>query len=189
VPIWPLFGATERGRRLAGEFLAQHAGHRRAVVITLRQSDLSPERNSRTADWLAFAGELDPQRYVVIFVHDSETAMRGPANDTPHVVCEAAAWNLELRMALYELAWLNMAVMHGPLELCWYNKQARYLVFIPVGVDFVTARDALEQAGHRVGSDLEFAEPYQHIVWQADELPAIRAAFDAMEARLTGSRP
>jgi hypothetical protein len=77
-----------------------------------------------------------------------------------------------------------MGIMHGPLELCWYNRQARYLVFIPVGVDFVTTREALEEAGHRIGSDLEFAEPYQHIVWQADELPAIQAAFGAMEQQL-----
>jgi hypothetical protein len=183
-PIWPLFRATAQGRRLAGQFLARHADKRRVVVITLRHSAVSPARNSRIADWLTFADGLDSQLYVPIFIQDTETAMHEPAEIRRHVVCDAATWNLELRMALYERAWLNMAVMHGPLELCWYCEQARYLLFVPIDTDVVTTRDALTEAGHLFGRDLEFAKPGQHLVWEADSLGAIRTAFAAMERQL-----
>jgi hypothetical protein len=183
-PVWPLFRATEHGRRLAGQFFARHAGKRRVVVVTLRQSVMSPARNSRTADWLAFADELDPQLYLPIFIRDSDTVMREPAAIQRHMVCDAAAWNLELRMALYERAWLNMAVMHGPMELCWYCEEARYLLFVPIETDAVTSPDVLNEAGHRIGQDLEFATPGQHLVWEADSLAAIRTAFAAMEKQL-----
>jgi hypothetical protein len=183
-PVWPMFCATEHGRRLARQFLAPHAGTRRVIVITLRQSAMSPARNSRTADWLAFADGLDPQLYLPIFIQDSDTVMREPAEIGRYMACDAAAWNLELRMALYEHAWLNMAVMHGPMELCWYCEKTRYLLFLPVGTDTTTTPDALTEAGHRIGHDLEFATPGQHLVWEADSLAAIRTAFAAMEQQL-----
>jgi hypothetical protein len=110
--------------------------------------------------------------------------MHEPAEIRRHMLCDAAAWNLELRMALYEHAWLNMAVMHGPMELCWYCEKARYLLFVPVETDTATTRDALTEAGHRIGHDLEFATPGQHLVWEADSLGAIRTAFAAMEKQL-----
>jgi hypothetical protein len=35
-----------------------------------------------------------------------------------------------------------------------------------------------------VGADLDFAKPYQHIVWTADELDSLRREFAAMEKLL-----
>lgn len=182
--IWPLFRATEHGRRLADEFLAREVGGRRAVVITLRSSDVAPARNSNVASWLAFADGLDRSLYAPIFLYDSDTILRTPTLPPHHLVCEAASWNLELRMGLYERAWLNMALMHGPMELCWYSEGARYLIFMPVGADTVTSPDALREAGHDIGCDLEFATPCQHLVWRTDELAAIRSSFAEMEARI-----
>jgi len=183
VPIWPMLRATERGRHLIREFLEREAKGRRPVVITLRNYDYTPQRNSRNEDWVAFANSLDRSVYAPIFVHDSETAMRRPPADfSGHVVCEAATWNLELRMALYEAAWVNMALMHGPLELCWYNETARYLFFITVGSAGVTTAEAMQENGHRIGRDLDFAKPYQRIVWEGDRLDVLQREFAAFEA-------
>lgn len=184
--IWPMLRATDAGKRFVAEFLAREAKGRKAVVVTLRNYDYSPERNSRNADWIAFANSLDPAVHVPIFVHDTETSMREPPADFgQHVVCHAASWNLEIRMALYEAAWLNMALMHGPMELCWYNEQARYLLFMTVGTAAVNTEASLIANGHRLGIDLEFAKPYQRIVWKRDDLPALLEAFAVMEKALT----
>lgn len=186
VPIWPLLRATQRGRHFVGEFLRREASGRRTIVITLRNYDYTPQRNSRNEDWIAFADSLDPSVYAAIFVHDSETAMRRPPGDfSRHIVCEAATWNLELRMALYEAAWLNMALMHGPSELCWYNEQARYLFFLTLGSAGVTTAEAIQENGHRIGVDLDFAKPYQRIVWEPDRLDVLQRAFAEMEALLS----
>jgi hypothetical protein len=181
--IWPMLRATDAGRRFAAEFLAREAKGRKAVVITLRNYDYSPERNSRNADWIAFANSLDPGVFVPIFVHDTETSMREPPADFGrHVVCHAASWSLEIRMALYEAAWLNMALMHGPMELCWYNGLARYVLFMSVGnAAAVNSEASLIANGHRLGVDLEFAKPCQRMVWKRDDLPALMDAFAVME--------
>jgi hypothetical protein len=184
--IWPMLRATDAGKRFVGDFLARGAKGRKAVVITLRNYEYSPERNSRNLDWIAFANCLDPTVYVPIFVHDTETSMRGPTADFGrHLVCHAASWSLEIRMALYEAAWLNMALMHGPMELCWYNEQARYLLFMAVGTAAVNTEASLIANGHRLGIDPEFAKPYQRVVWKRDELPVLREAFAVMEKALS----
>jgi hypothetical protein len=43
--------------------------------------------------------------------------------------------------------------------------------------------------GHRLGVDLEFAKPYQRIVWGNDDLPALVDAFAGMEVVLSSDRP
>jgi hypothetical protein len=184
--IWPMLRATDAGKRFVAEFLAREVQDRKPVVITLRNYDYSPERNSRNADWIAFADSLDPAVFVPIFVHDTETAMRrAPADFGRHVACHAASWSLEIRMALYEAAWLNMALMHGPMELCWYNEQARYVLFMTVGTAAINTEASLIANGHRLGIDLEFAKPYQRIVWKRDDLPALRDAFAVMQESLS----
>jgi hypothetical protein len=185
VPIWPLFRATDHSRRLIEQFLDRKARGRRPIVITLRNFDYTPERNSRFEDWLAFADGLDPAVFAPVFVLDAETAMQPPPVDlSRHIVCRAASWNLEIRMALYEAAWLNVSLMHGPLELCWYNENARYLLFLPVGASRVEMPHILAENGVAVGEDLAFAKPWQHIAWCADELPTLRREFEAMMQRL-----
>lgn len=91
---------------------------RRIVTITLRSYDYIPARNSDIASWVAFAGELDPLKYRVVFVPDA--SMHGVATfgqiDTFEVF-DSACWNIELRAALYQRAWMNMGVACGPLGI------------------------------------------------------------------------
>jgi len=185
VPIWPMFDAPSHARHLVRQFFNHYVKGRRAIVITLRNYPYTPQRNSRNADWLAFADSLDPSRYAVIFVNDSETVTGPPPVDfSRHLVFDLASVNLELRLALYEAAWLNMALMQGPTELCWYSETARYLLFIQVGTAAVQSEQALIQNGHRLYADLDFAKPYQHIVWTIDELGSLQRSFAEMEALL-----
>lgn len=184
-PVWPMLRASEAGRRFALAFFDRETRGRKPVVITLRDYGLSPGRNSSQENWVAFADSLDPTRYVPIFVRDTETGMAAPYGAlTRHVVCEAATWNLEIRMALYECAWLNMAIMHGPMELCWFNEKARYLVFLKPGLSHVSSEDILAEAGHPAHAQLPFAGPGQRIVWEADDLAILQREFASLEANL-----
>jgi hypothetical protein len=189
VPVFPMLKATDRARHFVAEFLDREAAGRLPIVITLRNYDFSPTRNSRNEDWLAFADRVDRRRYAPIFIHDTETAMRPPPVDLgAHIVCEAATWNLEIRMALYEAAWLNMALMHGPLELAWYNEKSRYVLFISLGAAEQNSALSVRENGHVVGESLGFAKPTQKIVWKPDSLDRIEREFLAMEAAIATER-
>jgi hypothetical protein len=91
---------------------------RRIVTITLRTYDYIPVRNSSVASWVAFARTLDPTRFRVIFVPDAskqgvQTFHEIKEFETFDFVC----WNIELRAALYQRAWMNMGIVCGPLTL------------------------------------------------------------------------
>jgi hypothetical protein len=177
-PVWPILHSTDGARTYVAKFFDEVTGGRRAIVISLRNYGFSPARNSRVEEWTKFADSLDPTRYVAIFVPDTEDAITAPAGKLGgHPICVAASWNLEIRMALYEAAWLNMGVMHGPMELCWYNEKVWYVIFINHGADDINSVAALTEHGHRIGCDLDFATPHQHIVWGPDMSAGISAAF------------
>jgi hypothetical protein len=188
--VWPLLCATPRGMRLAAQYLQRVAQGRRPVVITLRLNDFAPERNSRIEDWRHFADGLDPQRYAAVFVPDTESLARDGAPALGrHLVCEAACWSLEFRMGLYESAWLNMGTMNGPMELCWYNENVRYLAFLELAEGNAPMRRLIEESGLKLNANLEFAKPYQRLVWAGDQLDVIRREFEAMESVLGTTSP
>jgi len=184
VPIFPVLRATERARQHVATFVETTCAGRRPLVISLRDSPNTPQRNSRLQDWLAFARSLDRERCAPIFVLDTDAVMRGrPADLDGEIVCEAASWSVEIRMALYEAAWLNMAVMHGPMELCWYSDRARYLIFYEPMTD-ANQMDLMRDNGQALSGDLEFAMPWQRIVRQGDRLDVLRRAFEEMTRTL-----
>jgi len=91
---------------------------RQIVTITLRSYDYISCRNSDIASWVEFAKKLDPAVFRVIFVPDA--SVNGVAALPQLTSCEvfdSACWNLELRAALYERAWMNMGVACGPLAI------------------------------------------------------------------------
>lgn len=182
---WPLLRATERGRQIVEEFLRRASPDHEPIVITLRESATARGRNSQIEEWAAFAQTIDRSRFTPIFVHDSEAPIDArPAALAHETFCEAARWNIEVRMALYEAAWLNLAVMHGPMELCWYNERTRYLLFLEIGADLTSSEDSIREGGLSIRRDLGFANRFQHIVWQADTADIIRRAFDEMTERI-----
>jgi hypothetical protein len=91
---------------------------RRIVTITLRTYDYIPSRNSNIACWVDFANELDPLKYRIVFVPDA--SMHGVASIDEiknFEIFDSACWNIELRAALYQRAWMNMGVACGPLAI------------------------------------------------------------------------
>lgn len=94
------------------------ADSRKIVTITLRTYDYISARNSDIASWVDFAGELDPLKYRVVFLPDA--SIHGVAKlkkINQFEIFDSACWNIELRAALYQRAWMNMGVVSGPLAI------------------------------------------------------------------------
>jgi hypothetical protein len=179
--------APEAARRAANQWLSTHAGERRAIVITLRNYDYMPARNSNLAAWVEFAKGLDRRIYVPIIVPDVDQTLAGlPAEVGEFSVCAEATWNLGLRLALYEGAYLNLGVNGGPMGLCQLSRFTRYVTFkiVMPGVP-QTSEAFLRSLGFTVGESFPFASPYQKLLWhESDDLEVIRREFAAMVARI-----
>jgi hypothetical protein len=186
--VFPLLRAQPRERSAMAAALRGRIGDRAAVVISLREQGSNAARNSRTAEWVAFADGLDAARFAAVFVRDTERALEAPAQGLErHVVLDAASYNAGLRMAVYELAYVNLAIMHGAMELCWFNEACRYVAFMPVGTSPQTTPEFLAARGFREGQSLPFARPWQRLCWLPDEHANIDVAFAEMRRVIDGA--
>jgi hypothetical protein len=179
----PMFRATPKGLAYMRQFLEPRAQGRRIVVINLRHSAFMPVRNSTDENWFTFARELDQTRWLPVFVLDTDVALAPvPRELDEFVVCHAAAWNNELRMALYELADLTMSIGQGPMELCWFNDRCRYAFFLRPNASPQSSDEAHRAHGFEIGKNPPYAVAGQRWVWASDDLPIIRSVFTEMTA-------
>ncbi|MGE5538004.1 MAG: hypothetical protein ACM30I_05270 [Gemmatimonas sp.] len=179
--------AADSNLDLVRRWLEQRTAGRRVVTITLRDYAYMPARNSDLQAWTAFAHSLDRDRFIPIFIPDTDQCLRAlPAALSPFAVCVEAAWNLGFRMALYEQAFVNLGVNNGPMGLCWLNERTRYITFKILSETVPqTTRDYMALLGFDVGKSLPFATPYQKWVWEVDSLAVIQREFDGFLRRVS----
>jgi len=184
-PEWIGLRATAQGIRYIRQWLASHAEGRKPVVITFRQYGVDPERNSNIAEWVAFARTLDPDIYFPVIVPDTDASLDGQPECDDLTVFHPAAWNLGLRMALYECAYINLVVTSGPMELCVLNPLCSYLFFkVEVSSTKLASIETLRQMGFEKNTTPSFATPFQKWVWEDDRRDVIAREFEAMVARI-----
>ncbi|MEX0828274.1 MAG: hypothetical protein WD005_04915, partial [Haliea sp.] len=165
---------------------ANRFGSRKLIVITLRDYQYMPERNSNIDAWARFAGTLNTTEFAVVFVPDTETAMDPvPAALSDFHFVSEAAWNLGIRMALYEAAYLNLMVNNGPHGLCMFNERCRYIMFkILTESAPQTTREYMTFLGFEIGKSPPFSTRFQRWVWEEDTLPVIEREFAAMRTEI-----
>src|SRR5262245_54335755 len=189
MPHIPSLRATTDSLRVVDRWAASHAGSRRIVIITLRNYAYAPARNSNMPAWIAFARSLDAARFIPVFVPDLEQTLNGQMQELQgYTVLGEVAWNLGLRMALYERAYVSMGVNTGPMGLCWLNARTNYatLKMAPANVP-QTSPAFYRELGFEPGRSLPFATSTQELVWVDDTLVAIQRAFIRITERVESS--
>ena len=178
--------ATAKATQYIKQWLNIRALGRKTIVITLRQYLYMPKRNSNIEAWATFSRMLDPKEYFVVIVPDVEIAMGKPFTllaEFTHFT--EACWNIELRAALYETAYLNLGVNNGPFNLCWLNKKCRYVMFKVITEEVPqTTEEALKKAGFIPGESPAFALRHQKWVWESDITEVLEREFLAMSKYL-----
>jgi len=186
--LLPFLRSPPQATKYVESWLSHVAADRRVICITLRVSLYGPERNSNIDAWIKFARQLDPLEYQPIFILDTDTALSSSKYDfSGMTIFREGAWNVCLRAALYEKAWLSTGVVCGPTELCWYNQNCRYLFFISLDALSEERIGLMEESGFDIGQQFIFAEPFQQIVWQADNLEVITNGFEKISKQIKAS--
>jgi hypothetical protein len=172
--------------RAIDAWATSHVGSRRMVVITLRRYGFMPARNSNMPAWVAFARSLDASRYCPVFIPDTHDTIAGlPAELRDFTVFPEAAWNIALRMALYERAFVNLGINTGPMGLAWLNERVRYATLKIETAEVPQATLGFIQSfGFEVGKSLPFATALQEWVWEDDTQECITRAFERLTRRI-----
>jgi 6-hydroxymethylpterin diphosphokinase MptE-like len=156
----------------AREIVEARLGDRRPVVITLREADYWPARNSDLDAWLEFAKECGD----VIFVRDTAKA------DAPLWDFETfpeASTDLHVRLALYQRAKMNLTVSNGPGILLWFSGAPfRTFVFPVPGYGPHTPDSWEAMQGFAWGEQAPWFGPDQRIIYERDTVENIRASLE-----------
>lgn len=179
--------ADNQALKYVSNWLKRFPEDKPIVVITLRQYDYTPERNSNLEAWTSFA-ETIKKDFSVVFIPDTEKSLQALPESLRVFACfDQACWNISLRAAIYQLAYLNLGVNTGPMSLCWLNEKCRYITFKIIAEN---APEALEwkslmlSRGFCVGKNPSFAKSFQKWVWAEDDFTTIFREFNAMNVFL-----
>lgn len=133
----PVLRATTAARA----FVERTVTTRPYVTITIREASHWPTRNSNIAAWRNVREWLEKNGYAVVWVPDTESA---DAN--------AFSWDLDLRLALYEGAALNLGINNGPTFM-WLYCDVAFIIFkcVTEGI-YWTSEEFFDRFGIKPGS-------------------------------------
>jgi hypothetical protein len=175
------FEATTQGRRYVETWLsARGIANQNIVAITLRRYNYDAIRNSNIEAWSQFANWLRPLGYHPVFIPDTDSCWESLPELHGEIIFSEAAWNLGLRMAMNELAYLNFFVSNGTAAIAQLSSRCRYVAFIPV-ID--SSEQAQESVYRGYGLDPEVSERFpfslehQIICFDHDDFENIKTSF------------
>lgn len=139
----------------------------KTITITLRESTYVTDRNSDLEEWKKAARDLEIMGYRVIFIRDTEKAYEDIEGfETNHV----AAYDICVRMALYERSCVNLFVGNGPFTMAVLDDHCKSLTFGVCRENVRTlSSDDWTRRGFPVGSQLRHIYANHRIVWELDK--------------------
>lgn len=179
---FPSLQADPHAIKYITEWLGINVKDKKLVTISLRQYSYVVERNSNIKAWAQFANAVDPKDYFIVFIPDTEQALfEVPPELKPFNFFQPASWNVLLRSALYQLAYLNLGVNTGPMSLCWLNPRCRYITFKTTLEDVPQVSMAVMiEKGFLPHKNPPFANEFQKWVWDDDVFSVIFNEFNHM---------
>jgi len=171
--------ANKRGLDYILEWQKANVIQKPIVTVTLRQSDFDTARNSNISEWLRFVRYLQESDYYPVIVPETDKAF--VTQDLFPGICifREGAWNMGLRLALYESSYLNFFVSNGPSALCYFNSKCSYVAMNMLAEgSFVDTEEAYIKEGVTIGNDFKFALPNQRLNWQPDTYENILMEFE-----------
>lgn len=186
----PSFRATPAACEHLKPWLERQAGGKPVVSITFRESLYQQDRNGNADAWIRFARTISADGFFPVFIRDTGVALEEPAAELAEFcIFREGSWNLELRMALYELAYLNMFTGGGPSILAHYNRTVPLVRFqvMREGV-FECSRQHLEADGLTYGRPLPGATPFQITVWGEERYERMVREFHALHEKMPAAR-
>jgi len=174
----PRLAATRRCR----EIVASHLHGVEPVTITLREANYLPWRNSNLEAWTHFARDLESKGQPVVIVRDTAKAME-PIDG--FATFPRAAFDVDIRLALYEQAKANLFISNGPGSLAWFSDRPYlYLVNLkPETQDDYEPNEAqwwYGATGISVGEQWPWATANQRLVWKTDTYENINEAWEEL---------
>lgn len=174
--------STPNALKLVDRWLAQNnKDNKKVIAITLRESSLQKLRNSNIQEWIKFIDQLDKEKYLPVIVRDIEESLNSEPLSKKCVEFNACAFNIELRMALYERSYINLGVNNGPSHLWVFNPNCRYIMYKQITENYHhSAAASFKERNFEIGGNFPGSLPFQRFVWEDDTFETINNAFNQL---------
>jgi hypothetical protein len=171
--------ASKQGLRYIEAWYKSNKIQSKVVSITIRQSLFDKARNSNLKEWKKFIKYLKDEGYFPVVIPDTDSAFK-TENPFPesHLFMEGA-WNMGLRMALYETSYVNFFSPNGPSRLAVWNPKCSYICMNSLPKDsIVTTEEYFKERDHKIGENYKFALPNQRFVFTPESFESIVQEFE-----------
>lgn len=162
----PVLHASEHARRKVREAYGKLG--KPVVTVTLRSTYLR-ERNSDRGMWQRAMQYIESKGYAVAVLEDTGVAL---SNGVGY-----GELNLDVRMACYQEAVLNLQANNGAASLCWFSDKP-YRMFA-AGVPSDEWNGLFVAQGLPLGESWPWAGPQQKLVYGQTTLEQVIGEFDA----------
>jgi hypothetical protein len=171
--------ASSQGLKYVQAWLTEKKVLAPVVTITIRSSAFDLPRNSNIEAWSRFARFLVSAGYQPVIIPDTDDAFHEPPEFEGACYFKECAWNIGLRMAIYETAYLNFFVPNGCFGLAMFNPRCSYvcLNLLPSG-SIVTTEESYKKIGHAIGTNYKFANERQRLNFRPDDYENILHEFN-----------
>lgn len=180
--FFPMLEPNLRAKEIINKYL-ENFKEKKIITFTFRDLKHEQNRNSQYDEWVKFSKYLIKENYNVLIIPD-------PLNYNPKFfekfadchVAEIVLWNINLRAALYEAAFLNCSVSSGIYEVSsFYNKNSNSLMFL----DFDSyGKEYLEFAhknwGYKDSIYQKWMSINQSVIYKKDNFENMVTAFNEL---------
>ena len=173
------FSALKTGINYIQQWMSCNNITDQMVVITLRNYGYDETRNSNIEEWLKFAHWVKNEGFTPIFVPDTNSCWTSAKELENFIVFTEPCWNLGLRMAIYEQAFVNFFFSNGTSSIGALNKKIRFIAMIPVIENSIYSTADVINSFNLVSGQrrYNFSENHQFLSWKQDTFENIRDEF------------
>ena len=173
-----IINSPQYSKRFIAKWLKDKKLIQPLVVITLRNLLFEKDRNSNKSDWIKFAHFLNNHGYDVVFVNDSEDFETfSDEKVDKFYTCPFASTDISMRLALMEIADVNMLRGNGVQELTFWSN-SRAIIFLPIDeTKYAFSTHWFKLNGINVGEKFPWQNDCSNIVWDNDNYDNMVEAF------------
>ena len=164
----PLLHASPHATKKVAEFY--RTARLPTVTMTLRSTYMG-ERNSNRVQWMKARDYIRERGFATLLLEDVGTALENGRG--------YGELNLDLRMACYEQAALNLQSNNGTASLCWFGSAPYRMFDAGVGASAAEWDGLFVKQGLPLGATWPWALSQQKIVYKAATADTIIEEFEA----------
>jgi hypothetical protein len=183
-----VFEPSDIAKNLVRSFInSRNLEGKKLITFTIREYEVHQDRNSTLDVWLDFAKSVDTDKFELILIRDTyKSAEPLPKHMQVFVECPLASIDIQVRIALFHAAYINLSSATGPSFLPYFIPNAPSIRFMQVSNDhFATSEEYFNTPGFNFGTKPSFAEAEHHeVIWQKEALEPLTIAFNKLHTYL-----